>query len=330
MSERTIPCGHNPLVPSECKLCLSVCRHADYRRYWNIPEEEACQTDIAPLAGWQGTATKKPWHYPLTLCLPHLNTPELVELSLAMWQAQTIKPYILLIDTGSPEKVLADLELHRTENVEIHHVRGHGYLNSSEPVCVALDLAHALCRTQYLFHTHMDVFPRRRDTLEYYLSLCNEQTPVVGTEMSPRQGTDRWKGTVSHTATMLFLPIIRKIGATWSLERFFDTEGWPEPGIVTMGWPDTESGFSVCLKEAGITPKLLGSEPNLARHANEWYDHARSYTGLKMMPTSPHWTRAQKYTQEAIHDARCRLRAWQKFPDARPCGCDQQKAKHAG
>jgi hypothetical protein len=267
---------------------------------------------------WMGRALGKPWGPRVTVAVPHLNTLDVLRACLDLVRLQTEQPYIVVIDTGSSPAVCRELERLRSDEIEVHFIRAHGYLHSSAPVTTALDLAHALCRSEWLLHTHADVFFRRRDLIAWLREQCGPASPVVGWEMSPRAGTELWRGTVSHTCTLLHMPAIRRIGATWSLERYYDAEGYP--AHPTVGWPDTESGFALCLRAAGMRPKLLGAEPNYQLHRaraeylgdeRDWFDHARSLTGLRAYaPGSPLHQSAEDYAAVALAEARERAGRW--------------------
>ncbi len=44
----------------------------------------------------------KPWQeHRLTVCIPHLDTPELLAATVRLWQLQWTTPFILVLDTGS-------------------------------------------------------------------------------------------------------------------------------------------------------------------------------------------------------------------------------------
>jgi hypothetical protein len=256
---------------------------------------------------WSGRLAKKPWDYLVTALIPHIGRtgplPEVIELL----RLQTERPYLMVVDTGSPRDCHDELETLRTADVEIHYIRGHGYQHPSAPVCAALDLGFALCRTPFLFLTHNDVFPRRRDLLERFIEQCGPACPVVGYEMSPREGTG-WRGVVSHTATMVHMPTMRKLGPTWSLESYWDNLGYRPR--QKNGWPDTEQPFDLCLKRAGIRPKLIGAEKNYLRHLDHNIDHARSHTGLRMYPVAGLREKSERVMARALAEARERIREW--------------------
>ena len=50
---------------------------------------------------WKGNCLKKPWQYEVTAVVPVIDTVESLSLCIEILRLQTIKPYILVIDTGS-------------------------------------------------------------------------------------------------------------------------------------------------------------------------------------------------------------------------------------
>jgi hypothetical protein len=269
---------------------------------------------IAPLGAlggqrWAGVVAAKPWHYAATVAIPHLDTLEPLLVALELWRLQSARPYLMVIDTGSPASVRAALEVLRAPDLEIHFLGGHAYRHPSEPVGMALDVAHALCRTEYLFHTHADVFPRRPDLLEAFLTLCGPERPVVGYRMSSRAwATDDWQWCVAHTLTMLHLPAILRSGAVWNFTRHYTDYGFP--GIQKKGgWPDTETGFNMGLRAAGITPYFVGQDMNHRRLVDMNHDHCRSYPASKVYNAAGH-ARASAWMEEALVEARQRIALW--------------------
>lgn len=257
---------------------------------------------------WMGVAPIKPWEYRVTAVIPHLETPECLPLLLELLALQTVKPYVLIIDTGSSRDTLDLLEALRSPTVEIHYIRAHGYAHSSAPVTVAMDVAFALCRTKYLFCTHSDVFPRRRDLMEYLLTLCNPEQPAVGYEMSPRENTQGWRNVLSHTCSMLYMPVMRAIGATWSFERYWESGKAAPQGA---GYPDTEQPFDLCLRRAGVFPYIIGHDVNIHRFVDANIDHTRSLTGLRLYNTkSGLHADCEEATKAALTEAGFRVREW--------------------
>ena len=271
---------------------------------------------VAPLAGrgrersWEGALARKPWEYQVTAAIPHLETPETLPVLLDLLALQTVRPYVLLLDTGSSPAVVRRLEALRRPDVEIHYLRAHGYRHSSAPVTTAMDLAFALCRTPYLFCTHSDVFPRRRDLLEWLLGLCNADQSVVGYEMSPRPDTNGWRNVVSHTCTMLHMPTMRRIGAAWGFERYWESG---EAAPQQHGYPDTEQPFDRCIRRAGVYPYLVGHDENNVRTIDGNIDHVRSLSGLRLYNRAGELHRdCEGNLSRALRDAEARVRVWRK------------------
>ena len=257
----------------------------------------------------EGRIMPKPWEYRVTVAIPHLDAMPLLKAVVALHRLQTITPYIIVIDTGSPDSVCRELELMRADDLEIHFVRCNAYRHSSAPVTTAMDLAFATCHSTYLFCTHSDVFPRRRDLLAWLIGQCDENSPAVGWEMSPRTGIDYWRGTLSHTATMLYMPIIWYIGATWSMDRWYSAN--PHAPSAHHGWPDTETSLEACFKDWCIKKTIIGPETNWERQITEWWDHARSITSLRLYgPQSDLRSSAELYAADALAEARARADRW--------------------
>lgn len=287
------------------------------------PKAKPAYSLVAPLGARDAGALsflgipgkKRPWSYPATVALPHLDTLEYLQACVDLIRLQADPPYILVLDTGSPPEVCARLEELRADDLEVHYIRGHGYIHSSQPVCVALDLAFALCRTERLVLMHTDVFLRRRDALKWLLAQVTDETPVVGYQMSPRpDAKGEWARITSHAFTGCWMPAMRRHGVSWSMERWYGRFGRPEH--TTMGWPDTESPFLLSLDDAGIVPKLLGPEPNYERHQTEWIDHARSIAGIRVATPAADLLRRkiEDYAGQALAEARERAVRWRREP----------------
>jgi hypothetical protein len=262
-----------------------------------------------PLA-WEGRQAKRPWQWRVSCAIPHLDTLEPLKVVLDLLRLQTEPPYLLVIDTGSPPAVCAELERLRADDLEVHFVRGHGYRNSSGAITAAMDLAFTLCRSEYLYATHSDVFARRRDFLSWLLARCSASCPVVGYEMSPRDwATDQWRGVPSHTATLYHMPTMRRHGLMWSMELGYDLAGWQ--GRPANGWPDTETALGLRLKAEGLRVDFIGHEQNYVRHLDENIDHPRSYTGSKVYHPGSAWhKKTSAWMEDALRQARERVLLW--------------------
>jgi len=63
----------------------------------------------------EGRIQPKPWDYRVTAAIPHLNTIEPLKMCVRLLLAQTERPYILIVDTGSSSEALKELEAMRSE-----------------------------------------------------------------------------------------------------------------------------------------------------------------------------------------------------------------------
>jgi len=226
-----------------------------------------------------GSTPQPSWTWPATVAIPHLETLDLLDLAVKLWRKQTIRPYLVIVDTGSCARTLDELERYRDTDCEIHHLRRNSYYHTSAPVTHALDLATSLCDTNYLVHTHTDTFPKRRDTLEHFLALCSAERPVVGLRCSPRGGTD-WRDCLSHVLLVLHRATIQRAGVHWSMSLAYDlTSKW---GQDLVGWPDTATAFGLMLRERGIKPYFYGDEQNWTPYVCEWFDHVCGLPGLRV------------------------------------------------
>lgn len=276
---------------------------------------------------WMGRLPRRPWEYRVSACIPHCETVEPLEAAIETLRWQTVSPYVIVVDTGSSPEVCRRLERLRREDVEIHYIRSNGYRHPSEPVAVALELAHSVCHTEYLYHTHSDCFVRRRDWLEWLLARCGEDYPVVGYEMSERTGHDEWRGTVSHTATMIHCPSYRRYKLGWNMQAWYEARGVPTGALGT--WPDTESMLRLSMDEAGIEPLLVHEltcpgarhERNYTRDTDANVDHVRSY-GSQRIYRGPVGQTAAAEMPLAIAEAWERVTAWRQLAESQTPNTD--------
>lgn len=285
---------------------------------------------------WEGIISKKPWDYKITAVIPHMDTPDLLKIVIETLRAQTERPYILVIDCGSLQphrKALEVLDL-TCDDLEVHYIRSKAWKFTSEPVTAAMDLAFTLCRSEFLYATHTDVFLKKQNFLEYLLSLYDDKTPVIGHQMSPRFNwkTDMWQRVVSHTATLYHMPTMRRIGGLWSLQAAYESLNMPvrqltyDEALTFDCVPDTEVNLSFCMHRAGMVERFLedphpgendpssvlflGIEPN-EPYETEWFYHERSTTGLRVYDPG----RAEKNRQrliKTIEETKLRLFEWNK------------------
>ncbi len=280
---------------------------------------QICKTEIAPAYGqltihdpWEGSNKIKPWHFQVTAVIPTINSPETLPLCVELLRLQTVKPYIMIIDTGSIDEHLPAIESLRDKDVEVHLIRLNGVRHPSDFPAMAMELAFSLCRTEYLFATHADCFLRRRDFLGHLIDLCKTKSPAVGYELSPRAHED-WKGMLSHTASMYHVATMDSIGFGWSLRRLCNRYNIVDykPDPMKPNWPDTEILGNYIMKEHNITPHLIGGEGNGVRTLDENIDHFRSYAAAKMY-SPPHFVKTKSWFELAKTEAEERIKQWRE------------------
>jgi len=260
----------------------------------------------------------EPWHeYPLTVCIPYFDTPDLLRVTVRLWQLQVNRPFLLIVDTGSTSQESAILldQLQAERGVEVARLGIHSAVEHlSDRVSIGMDYAFSRCPTEYLLATHVDVFPRHRDLVGKFLEACSATTPVVGWEMSPRGPgptglTDGHlsDGIPGHALTIFHIPTMDRIGAGWTLRRAHHVYGLPRGHTEIHGWPDTEVCLGRLLDEHGISPVFLGRETNADLQETDDWVHARSSTVQLLLLRQYRDRRASAYLQ-----ALARLRDWEQ------------------
>lgn len=248
----------------------------------------------------------------ITVVIPHRDTPEWLRLAVEMWQRQSPRPFLLIVNTtranGPTEKVL--MELDSQPGVEVARLNILDFVHPCDPICAAMDYAFSRCTTEYLLATHVDMFPKTRKVTEAMLDLCDSTRPVVGWEMSPRgEGPSGLKdgklsdGFPGHVCTIFHMPTMDRIGAGWSLRRSASVFGTSRGYLKGVkGWPDTETGLGLILRQNGIIPHYLGRETNDENQETDLWLHARSRTDLGSTPRH----------ETAFSEARRRLTDWRR------------------
>lgn len=266
--------------------------------------------DGAGGAPWEGRQPTKPWEYGVEVAIPCLDTPDTLPLVIDLLRCQSLRPYIVLIDTGSTPENLAQIEALRAPDVEVHSLRFGGVRHPSDFVAVAMDFAMSACRSNLLFTTHADCFLTSRTVLEELADQCSAETPAVGYQLTERAHED-WVRMVSHTCTMLHMPTMDRIGAGWSLRRLCNLrEVQHIPNILGANWPDTEILLNYILWDHGIQAKLIGTEQNHARNTDARIDHVRSVTAGRLYAPD-YERRSRDWLGSAISDAATRIAQWQ-------------------
>lgn len=248
--------------------------------------------------------------------MPVIDTVEMLEVCVQILRMQTERPYIIVMDTGSTPSNFEKIQSMHDEDLEVHSIRLNGVQHPSDPVCMAMDAAQSICRTEYMFATHSDCFLVRRNFIEEIASICGPEEegkfPVIGYEMSPRHHDD-WKGMVSHTATIYHMRTMDKIGFGWSMRRLasmYDLNSH-EPNPERPNWPDTEILGNLILRQNETPVKIIGSEENFQRNKDDNIDHCRS-ASLGLLYSPDYRKVSEGWIREAIDDAKHRINSWRQ------------------
>jgi hypothetical protein len=258
---------------------------------------------------WEGAYKVKPWEYACEAVIPVLDTPDTLPYVIELLRLQTARPYIVIIDTGSSEENFKLIEEMRAPDVEVHSLRFNGVRHPSDFPAIAMDLAMSMCRTEHLFCTHADVFLKQKNLLEEMIKVTGKLCPAIGYQMTPRDHPG-WERMVSHTATMLHMPTMDKIGAGWNLRRLCNNrEVQHIPNILGNNWPDTEILINYILWENGLQASLIGKEQNHARTNDGRIDHCRTITAGRLY-SKDYADKAQVWLDDAIEKAKERIEQW--------------------
>lgn len=262
-----------------------------------------------PPAKWQSTLQRKPWDHCITAVIPVLDHVDETIACVELLRLQTLKPYIILIDTGSLPLAFSRIEQMRAEDLEVHAIRCHASAHPCGIIASALDLGFSLAWSRFVFTTHQDCFLRNRQFLDFLLSYMPRYS-VVGYQISPRKfvGWERWFG---HTATLFDTTDWDMIGATWSLRRaarelrIGPCQDTPD----LQGNVDTETTMNLCYLRSGLHTRQIGQEQNFIRTRDEWIDHPRSLTCTSLY--SPDiYEQQKKTTALALAEANERIAHW--------------------
>jgi len=266
-------------------------------------------------ARWEGVADRKPWQHQITAVIPCFNHYHETVSVVALLRLQTVKPYIILVDTGSTPHQYASLRSLAAPDLELHAIRSNGTPHPCSLIASALDLGFSLAETPYVFTTHQDCFLVARDFLEY-LQTTIVGHDAVGYQLSPRPGT-RWREHLGHTATLWDLNSWDRIGATWTLRRcrhllhrsHHHQHHSPDPAI------DTEASVNAAYLNAGAKIAFVGTEQNYERTLDANIDHCRSLV-CSSLYSPPHHERAHAWATDAMRLAQRRIRDWTTYGPA--------------
>ncbi len=266
---------------------------------------------------YKGALAEKPWDYDIEVWIPVLDVWQALPTIMNVLRLQkSVRPFIVLVDTGSTPENFEQIQKLDGNDVEIHSLRFKGVHHPSDFVAAALDLGISQCRTEKIFLTHADVILRRRDFLRELMDLCAADCPGVGYQMSPR-GFTGWENVLSHTATCLHMPTIRRIGGAYSLHRLCVKSNCEhKPNSWAESWPDTEQLMSMVMAEHGIEPMLIGTEPNNMPTIDENIYHARSITAAQLY-APVYALKARTWLDAAIEEGQQNIAKWLTEDNAR-------------
>lgn len=233
---------------------------------------------------WQGRLAKKPWSYRVTAVVPHCNTPDLLRLCLAFLRVQTVRPYIVVVDTGSQQRLLPELLAMRGEDCEVQQVACHGVERSADLPAIAMEVGQACVRSPWMLSVHSDCLVTDRTLIERWIDQAESQVtgeglvPAIGYQSIPRVGCDWWRGMLSHTLTLLHMPTCDRADVAWSLRRLVNkySHDWSDLDRVTRC--DTEVLLNCQLDAAGVPKIIVGEESWGETERDDNRVHLRSYT----------------------------------------------------
>ena len=266
-------------------------------------------------ARWRGDDVPE---FDVTVGIPWCNTPREVMASAQLCLAQEgVRALVVLVDCGSDVKDHETVEawVNEQPDVEMHTLRALSVKHPSDFPAIAMDLVTSRCQTAWLFCTHADVYLKRRDVIAEFIAISRDSgSPAVGYRISPRP-YDGWEKQISHTATLLEMETMLRLGMTWSQRRVALLAGFPDhsPELTRRNWPDTEIGLNECLAANGIKPVIVDYlDPiEINREVNEDHRliHARSLTSAKLS-RNPHYSKMSPINEVALSEAHDRLDEW--------------------
>ena len=263
---------------------------------------------------WEGSYKIKPWNYACEAVIPVLDTPDTLPYVIELLRLQTARPHIMIIDTGSSDENFELIKKFQAPDVEVHSFRFNVVRHPSDFPAIAMDFAMSACRSDYLFCTHADVFLKDRRLIEKMRAKVDRECPAMGYQMTPRDHAD-WERMVSHTATMLHMPTMDRIGAGWSLRRLCNNRDVKHiPNILGNNWPDTEILINYILWDHGLQAALIGTEKNHERTNDEMIDHCRTITAGRLY-SKDYADKAQVWLDDAIEKANERIKQWRESTD---------------
>jgi len=240
--------------------------------------------------GWIGSVKKRPWHYRVTVVIPHFGTDlRLLMNVIESWRLQKDQPYILIYDTGTPPEHHAALRALASYDTEVHFCRWHGVRNVYDPAALAYNHGITDCRTKYIIFTHNDLVPVSQTVVSDIISSICEDTSIVGYESHP------FLGFVGTQLTAAYMPVLDRIRARWDILS----------SDVRM-----EEGFNQCLKQAGIVPRFIGKEKR-GRSRTPHFDHIGGLVTMRIYwNQSADFVKTMSDLDKMLGETEARLQSW--------------------
>jgi hypothetical protein len=265
---------------------------------------------VEPRERFNSRSKRKPWDFDCEVSIPHYESLDTLPTVIALLRMQTVRPYIVIIDTGSSVETMMKLEQMRADDLEIHYLRFNGVKHISDFPAAACDLAFSIARNNVVVTMHTDVFLRKRTSLEELLRGL-EISPAVGFQMTPRDRPE-WETTVAHTFAAFWMPTMDAIGAGWALRRACNLTLGDATHDINGTWGnmlDTETCLSMVLRDNGIAPHFIGTEQNFEQTIHPLCRHVRTLTGSRIY-CQREAKAAEARLIEAMAEARQNLKEW--------------------
>jgi hypothetical protein len=116
-------------IPDKNKKIIDNKKYIFIIQFDHWQEVTLGKVDISPTYGdfvsnspWEGFVEKKPWDYEVTAVIPCLNTFETLKIAIELLRLQSIKPFIMIIDTGSEEEQIKKVFELKYSSYFIHYI----------------------------------------------------------------------------------------------------------------------------------------------------------------------------------------------------------------
>lgn len=250
----------------------------------------------------------------VTIGIPVAGCIDLLAVAMDLHRLQkNVNVRFILADTLTPADEQEALQkLAESDDVTLLKVTGDWKgVHLSQPVCDAMQAIYDNCETRYLLQTHSDVLPASPWAIDDIMQKCQDGSPVVGYQMSPRQdhAVWKWQRMASHTWTIFDKETIGPLNHSMR-DACEATETLDEWQKRINGLPDTECGYNYDMQQRGIKPLLIGPEQNQAFDKTPHFWHVRSLP-CSAMYAKGHHEKAQAWKVEAMQQAELWTVEWQ-------------------